>query len=152
MHHCIALNPDNGSLALLLLAFCFQIHASQNCSKCSILFKKIFFKLIYFNWMIIALQYCDGFWHILAWISHRYTCVPPSQIPLSPPSPLYLSGLSQNMALSALLHASNLYWSSILHIVIYMFQCYSLKSSHPRLLPHRPNLFFTSVSSLLSCL
>ena len=28
---------------------------------------------------------------------------------------------------------------SILHMVIYMFLCYSLKSSHPRLLPQSPN-------------
>ena len=34
-------------------------------------------------------------------------------------------------ALDALLHASNLHWSSILHMVIYMFQSYSLNSSHP---------------------
>ena len=30
--------------------------------------------------------------------------------------------------LSVLLYASNLHWLSILHMVIYMFQCYSLKS------------------------
>ena len=30
-------------------------------------------------------------------------------------------------ALGALLHASNWHWSSILHMVMYMFQCYSLK-------------------------
>ena len=55
-------------------------------------------------------------------------------------------------ALSALLHASNLDWSSISHLVIYMFQCYSLKSSHPCLLPHSSSLFFTSVSLLLPCI
>ena len=35
---------------------------------------------------------------------------------------------------------SNLDWSSILHMVIYMFQCYSLKSSHPHLLPQSPKV------------
>jgi len=35
-----------------------------------------------------------------------------------------------------LLHALNLHWSSILHMVTYVLQCYSLKSSHPHLLPH----------------
>ena len=49
--------------------------------------------------------------------------------------------------LSALLHASNFHWLSVLHMVIYMFQCYSLKSSHPRLLPHSPK-----VCSLHLCL
>ena len=33
-------------------------------------------ELIYFNWRIIALQYCDGFYHTSAWICHRYACVP----------------------------------------------------------------------------
>ena len=64
--------------------------------------------------------------------------LPPHSIPL---------GCPRAPALSALLHASNLYWSSILHTVIYMFQCYSLKSSHPRLLPHSPK-----VCSLHLCL
>ena len=47
-------------------------------------------------------------------------------------------GCPRAPALSALFHALNLHWSSILHMVIYMFQCYSLKSSHPCLLPHSP--------------
>ena len=51
----------------------------------------------------------------------------PYLIPLSCPRVL---------ALCALLHASNLHLLSILHMVIYIFQCYSLKSSHPPLLPH----------------
>ena len=39
--------------------------------------------------------------------------------------------------------------SFILHMVIYMFQCYSLKSSHPPLLPHRPKICFSHLC--LSC-
>ena len=66
-----------------------------------------------------------------------------------PPHPIPL-GCPRALALSALLHALNLHWSSILHMVIYMFQCYSLISSHPRLLPESKSLFFTSVSLLLS--
>ena len=60
--------------------------------------------------------------------------------PLSPPHP---SGLSQ----STLLHVLSLHWLSISHMVIYMFQCYSLKSSHPGLLPQSPK-----VCSLHLCL
>ena len=41
-------------------------------------------------------------------------------------------------ALGALLHASNLCWSPISHMVIYMLQRYSLISSHSRLLPQSP--------------
>ena len=53
-------------------------------------------------------------------------------------------------ALSTLSHASNQDWRSISHMLIYMFQCYSLKSSHPCLLPESKSLFFTSMSLLLS--
>ena len=62
------------------------------------------------------------------------TSLPPHPIPL---------GCPRAPALSALLHASNLHWSSILHMVIYMFRCYSLNS----LLPHSPK-----VCSLHMCL
>ena len=54
---------------------------------------------------------------------HESAMCPPTQNPLSPPSPPH--------------HASNLDWSSLSHMVIYMFQCYSLKSYHP----HGPSLF-----------
>ena len=64
--------------------------------------------------------------------------LPPHPIPLGSPSAL---------ALSALFHTSNLDWQSISHMVIYMFQCYSLKSSHPCLLPQSPK-----VCSLYLCL
>ena len=73
---------------------------------------------------------------------------PPTHIP---PHPIPL-GCPRAPALSALLHALNLHWSSVLHMVIYMFECYSLKSSHPHLLPQSPSLFFTSVSLLLLCI
>ena len=98
-------------------------------------FKK---KLIYFNWRIITLQYCSGFtiqshesamgvsvFPILNPPSH----VPPHTIPLGHPSA---------PAPSILYHASNVDWQSVSHRLIYMFQCYFLKSSHPRLLPQSP--------------
>ena len=37
-------------------------------------------------------------------------------------------------------HASNLDWWSISYMIIYMFQCSSLKSSHPCLLPKSPKI------------
>ena len=61
------------------------------------------------------------------------------------PTPIPL-GFPRALALGALPHESNLHWSSMLHMVIYMFQCYSLKSSHPLLVLQSPSLFFTSVS------
>ena len=63
-----------------------------------------------------------------------------------PPRPTPL-GFPSAPALSALFHPSNLDRSSISHVVTYMFQYYSLISSHPRLLPHSP-----IVCSLYLCL
>ena len=107
-------------------------------------FKKI---LIYFNWRLITLQYCGGFCHTLTWISHWCTCVSHPESPsYFPPHPIP-QGCSTALVLSALFHALNLAWWSISHMVIYTFQCYSLKSSHPRLLSQSP-----TVCSLYLCL
>ena len=70
---------------------------------------------------------------------------PPSHLP---PHPIPL-GCPRAPALGALLHALNLHWSSILHMVIYTFQCYSLILSHPCLLPH--NLTVCSLHQSFFC-
>ena len=98
-------------------------------------FFKKFYLFIYFNWMLITLQYCSGFCHTLTWISHGCTYVPHPETPSHLPRHPIPQGHPSAPALSTLFHASNLDWQSISHMVIYMFQCYSLKSSHPRLLP-----------------
>ena len=102
--------------------------------------------LFILNWRLITLQYCSGFCHTLTWISHGCICVPhPECLPTFLPIPsLRVIPVHQPWALS---HESNLDWRSISHMVIYMFQSYSLKSSHPRLLPQSPK-----VSSLSLCL
>ena len=90
--------------------------------------------LIYFNWRLITLQYCGGFCRTSTLISHGCTCVPhpeaPSHLPPHPIPP----GCSWAPVLSVLLYASNLNWSSTLHVVIYICQCYLLKSFHPCLM------------------
>ena len=100
---------------------------------------------------LITLQYCGGFFHTLTWISHGYTCVPHPEPPSHlPPHPIP-QGHPSAPALSTLPHALNLDWRSVSHMIIYMFQCYSLRSSHPRPLPQSPKrLFYASVSLLLS--
>ena len=56
-------------------------------------------------------------------------------------------GCPRAPALDALIHASNLHWSSVLHMVMYMVQWYPLKSSHPRLLPlNQKSVFYICVS------
>ena len=91
-------------------------------------FKNLFanyFTIVNCNWLI-TLQYCSGFCHTLTWISHGCTCVlhpePPSHLPLHP----IPQGHPSAPALSTLSHASNLDWWSVSHMIIYMFQCYSL--------------------------
>ena len=89
-----------------------------------------------------------------------YQCSPswtPAHLP-PPPNPL---GCPSAVALRAQFHASNLDWWSISHMVIYMFQCYSFKSSHPHLLPQSPrrsdikwhlsfSFWLTSLSMIIS--
>ena len=106
------------------------------------------FLLIYFNWIYLYLLYnIVGFaihWHESVTGVYVSPCprspshLPPQPIPMGHPSAL---------ALSALFHASSLDWWSISHMVIYMLRCYSLKSSHPWLLPQNPKVF-----SLYLCL
>ena len=107
----------------------------------------IFFSCIFISWRLITLQYCSGFCHTLTGISHGFTCVPhpdpPSRLP---PHPTTL-GPSQCTSPELLSHASNLGWRSVLPLIVYLFQCYSLRSSHPRLLPQNPK-----VSSIYLCL
>ena len=100
----------------------------------------MFLFLFYFNWRLITLQYCGGFCHIFTWISHGCTCVPHPDTPSHFPSHPLPQGHSSAPDLTTLPHASNLDWRSISHMPIYMFQCYSLKSSHSHLLPQNPKI------------
>ena len=75
-----------------------------------------FFFFFFFNWRIISL--C---------IDHRYTSIP-SLLNL-PPTPLHPLRLSQSTSLSSLCHTANSRWLPALHMVMYMFPCYSLNST-----------------------
>ena len=74
-------------------------------------------------------------WHESAMGLHVFPILNPSSH--LPPHPIPL-GHPSAPALSILSHASNLDWWSVSHMIIYMFQCYSLKSSHPHLFPQSP--------------
>ena len=66
--------------------------------------------------------------------SQTYICpLPPEPAPHSPPYPIPPCCL-RAPALGSLHHTSNSHWLSLLHMVTYIFQCHSLKSSHPFLL------------------
>ena len=71
-----------------------------------------------------------------------YLCpLPPEPSPHLPSYP-FLPGCQRVPALGSPHHMSNSHWLSILHLVIYMFQRYSLKSSHPHLLPRSPKVCY----------
>ena len=97
----------------------------------------LFLKFIYFNWRLITLQYrsgCATRWHESAMGVHVFPILNPPHLP---PHPIPL-GHPRAPALSTLSHAPNLDGRYVSHMIIYMFQCYSLTSSHPRLLPQNP--------------
>ena len=81
------------------------------------------------NYITILWFFC----HTSTWISHRYTYVPSSWTPLLLPPHLTPLGCHRSPAWGSLHLTSNSHWLSVLHTVMYMFHCYSLKSSHPLL-------------------
>ena len=68
-----------------------------------------------------------------------YMCSP-SRSPLPPPSPPDPSGSSQCTSPEHSSHASNLGWWSVSPLIIYLFQCCSLWTPHPHLLPQSLNV------------
>ena len=93
--------------------------------------KTIIYLFIFTYNIVLVLPYIDM---NLPWVN----MCSPSWNSLPPPSLYYPSGHPSAPALSTLSHASNLDWWSVSHMIIYMFQCYSLKSSHPHPLPQSP--------------
>ena len=75
-------------------------------------------------------------WYESAMNIHVY----PIPIPPSSPSPFHPSGSSQCTSPEQLSHASNLGWWSVSPLIVYVFQCYFLRTSHPRLLPQSPKV------------
>ena len=99
------------------------------------------FSFIFISWKLITLQYCSVFCHTLTWISHGFTCVPhpnpPSRLPPHPIPSLWVFPVHQPWALVSCIQPG--LWS-LSPLIIYLFQCYSLRSSHPHLLPQSPKV------------
>ena len=109
-------------------------------------FFRVFFPFIFILWRLLLYNIVVVFaihWHESAWI---YMCSP-SRSPLLPPSPSHPSGSSQCTSPEHPSHASNLGWWSVSPLIVYLFQCCSLWTFHPRLLPQ--SLKFCSVDLCL---
>ena len=91
----------------------------------SITFKFIFnWNIIFYNVVLISIvQQCE-----LAICIHIY-----SPLLSLPPTPSHSSRLSQSTQLSSLWYSTTLDQLSVLHMVLYICQCYSLNLSHPLL-------------------
>ena len=128
------------------LTFChLVVFKSVYCTDVSVkvLFIYLFIYFILFYFILFFLLYCIGFaihqhkyamgTHVFPILNPSPTSLPPCTIPLGHPiAP----------APSILYHASDLDWRFISHMMLYMFQCHSPKSSHRRPLPESKRLFY----------
>ena len=106
-----------------------------------------------FHFLSLTLQYCDGFCCTWTWICHTHTCVSSllKSLPTSLPSPSLQAVTEHWLCIFCIIHqiptGCLFYIFLYMFMLMYMFQCYSLKSSHPVLLPLSPK-----VCSLCLCL
>ena len=68
--------------------------------------------------------------------------------PLPPPSPYHPSGSSQCTSPKHPVSCIELDWQLISHMILYIFQCHSPKSSHPRPLPQSRTYIYLHVISM----
>ena len=144
---------NSSSLVFCMMYSAYKLNKQgENIQPCHILlsffFSVFYFIFIYFNWRLITLQYCSGF--VILDINQPWVYI---YFPSWPPPPLHPIPLGHPgaPALSTMSHVSSLDWRSVSHMIIYMFQCYSLKSSHPHLLPQSPKDCFIHLC-LFCCL
>ena len=115
-----------------------------------------FFKFYLFILILIFTLFCFTilywFCHTLTWICHGCTWVPNPEIPSHLPPHIISLDHPHAPAPSILYPVLNIDWRFVSYLIVYMFQCHSLKSSQLLPLPESKSPFYTSVSLLLSCI
>ena len=76
---CLHLSSNLGNIQLLFLQIFFSLTIFLS------LWDSFIFNLFIFNWRIITLWYCVGFWHTSTLISHKYTYILMCILPLFSP-------------------------------------------------------------------
>ena len=102
------------------------------------IFLFLFFLIFIFTLFYFTILY--WFCHTLTWIHHRCTCIPKHEPPSHLPPHNISLGHPHAPAPSMLYPASDTDWWFVSHMILYMFQCHSPKSSHPLPLPQSPKV------------
>ena len=92
----------------------------------------------FFNFTLFYFIILYWFCHTSTWIRHNCTHVPNPEPTSHLPPHTILLGHPSAPAPSIQYHASNLDWWFVSYMILYMFQCHSLKTSHPLPLPQSP--------------
>ena len=148
-YSCLENPKDRGAQPTVPLSYFitlpWQLHAQEatthlSYSEATSVLKKII--IIYL--LKLQTNYFTILWWFLPYTDMNQPWVyisSPSWTPSHLPPHLIPQGHPSAPALSTLSHASNLDWRSISYMIVYMFQCCSLKSSHPHLLPQSPKVY-----------
>ena len=133
------LNLTLGLFCLFMSQFCSDWKWLCLCSRWHLrhwlpyMLKNGIFVLFCFNF-ILFLNFTILYWFCQTskWIHHRYTCVPHLEPSFLLPPPTIPLGRPSAPAPSIQYRASNLDWWLVPYMILYVFQCHSPKSSHPR--------------------